>query len=134
VIRLLGMVRRVAIQAADIVAGMRRRGKVPLLAFLRMTAQATRVNVRCSHSFKAGDLGDVAAALYVGGPGAMTRLTALSVFEGCLEVRSRFEVLLVKIFVASLAHIGSDEVGCVVIGWCRVLVLTASTNRLCEQQ
>ena len=128
------MVRRVAIQAADIVAGMRRRGKVPLLAFLRMTAQATRVNVRCSHSFKAGDLGDVAAALYVGGPGAMTRLTALSVFEGCLEVRSRFEVLLVKIFVTRLADIPANVLSGCRAGWRRMARLLAGGRGRSNQQ
>ena len=62
---LFGVVRRVAIQAANIVAGMRRRREVPLLQSLPMTTQATRARLLCRESRKTDDLGDVPSAFHV---------------------------------------------------------------------
>ena len=52
----LGVVRRVTVQAPDIVAGVWRSGKVPLFVLLSVAAQAARVGVLFRNRLEIDDL------------------------------------------------------------------------------
>ncbi len=48
-LRFFGVMRRVAIQAPNIVARVRRRGEVPLLMFFAVATQATGIGILLRH-------------------------------------------------------------------------------------
>jgi hypothetical protein len=105
VLLFLGVMRRVAVQASNIVARVRRRGKVSLLMIFTVATQAARVGVLRRHRLEANDLGHVPPAFHVCGPGTVTGLAAVTVVQRRLEVRRVFEVLFVQVFVAGLANV-----------------------------
>jgi hypothetical protein len=117
VLRLFGVVRRVAVQAANIVARVRRRGEVPLLMLFTVTTQATGVGILLRHRREADDLGHVPAAFYVRGSGAVTGLTSVPVVERRFEMRCVFEVFLVQVLVTGLTSVNSDILGLRLLGW-----------------
>ena len=104
-LRLFGVMRRVAVQAPNIVARVRRRGEVPLLVLFTVAAQATGVGILLRHRLEADNLGHIPAAFHVGGSGTVTGLATVPVLQSGLEMGSVFEVLLVQVLVAGLAGI-----------------------------
>ncbi len=65
-IGLFGVVRRVTVQASNIIAGVRRRREVPLLQPVPVTTQATRGRLLRGQCRETDDLRDVSATLDVG--------------------------------------------------------------------
>ena len=65
VLGFFGIVRRVTVEAANIVAGVLRCGKMPLFVLLPMTAQATRIGFLFRNCFEVHDLCYVATAVDV---------------------------------------------------------------------
>lgn len=61
-----GVVRRVTVQASNIIAGVRRRREVPLLQPVPVTTQATRSRLLRGQCRETDDLRDVSATLDVG--------------------------------------------------------------------
>jgi len=115
-LRFLGVVRRVAIQAPNIVARVRRRGEVPLFMFCTVAGQAKGIGILFRHRLETNDLAHIAAALYVRGSGTVTGLTTVSVVQGGLEMRCVFEVLFVKVFMTGFADVHSDILVCLLLG------------------
>jgi hypothetical protein len=72
---------------------------------LTVATQAAGVGVLLRHRLEANNLGHIAAALYVRGPGTVTGLAAVPVVQGGLEVGGILEVLLIQVFVAGHANI-----------------------------
>jgi len=101
----LGVVRRMAVETSHIVIGVHGTRKMPLLRIVTMTAQATLVHFVFGKGREPDDLTDVAPGLHVLGAWTVARLTAVPALERSFEVRRRFEVLFIEIFVARLAHI-----------------------------
>ena len=108
VLRFLGIVRRVAVQAANVTARVRGCGEVPLFALAAMAGLATRGRILRRHILEADNFGDIAAALHVGGSGAVTGFAPVSVPGRRLEVWGMFELVLVNLFVARLAGVTSN--------------------------
>jgi hypothetical protein len=77
-LRLLGMVRRMAVQAADIIAVMRRLRETPLLMRIAVTAQTACDRVLARQALEADYLADIAAALYVSRTWPMTGLATMT--------------------------------------------------------
>lgn len=111
VVRFFGIVRRMAVQAAHVVAGMRRRREVPLLNFAPVTTQATRGRLLRRQCRETDDLGDVAAALHMLRPWPVAGLATVSAVERRLEVRGKFEMFFVDLFMAGLTNICADVFG-----------------------
>ena len=87
-----GMMRRVAVQTAHVVAGMRGTGEVPLLVTITMTCQTAGARFLSRQPFKGDDLTDVTTTGYVFGSGAVTRFTTVSTLPQCIlkcDVRSK---------------------------------------------
>ena len=129
VLRLLRLVRGVAVDAAHIVACMRRTGEVPLLAALTVARQATRAAILPGKILKADDLGFVPPAFNMLRAGAMTGFATVPIFERGLEVGSTLKTVLVEIFVAALAGIGADILGGRLGLWGVRLVLRRGRHR-----
>jgi len=108
--------RRVAIQAPNIVARVRRRGEVPLFMLCTVAAQTTGVGILLRHRREADDLGNISSTFYVRGSGTVTGLTTVSVVQGGLEMRCVFEVLFVKVLMTGLADVHSDILVCLLLG------------------
>jgi hypothetical protein len=100
-----GVMWRVAVQASNIVARMRRSRKVSLLMTIAVATQAAGIGVLLRHRLEADNLGHIAPAFYVRGPGTVTGLAAMTVVQGGLEVGCVLEVFLIQVFVAGLANI-----------------------------
>ena len=115
-LRFFGVMRRMAIQAPNIVARVRRRGEVPLLMFCTVATQATGIGILFRQRLEANDLGHVSAAFYVRGSGTVTRLTTVSIVQRCLEMRGVLEVLFVELFMTGLASVDSDVLRCLLPG------------------
>ena len=107
-LRFFGVMRRVAIQAPNIVARVRRRGEVPLLMFCTVATQATGIGILLRHRLEANDLGHIPAAFYVRGSGTVTRLTTVSVVQRSLEMLCVLEVLFIELFMTGFASVDSD--------------------------
>ena len=105
--RFFGVVGRMAVQAADIVAGVSGPGKMRLPLAISVTTQAAGARLRARELLETNNLADITAAGDVIGSRSVTGLAAVTVFQCRLKVRSRLEVLRVKIFVARLAGIGT---------------------------
>jgi hypothetical protein len=116
VLRLLGVVRRVAVQAANIVARVRRCREVSLLVLFTVTTQATGVGILLRHRRKANDLGNIPSAFYVRGSGTVTRLTTVSVVQRSFEMRCALEVIFVQLFMTGLASVNSNILSCFLLG------------------
>jgi hypothetical protein len=114
-LRFFGVMRRVAIQAPNIVARVRGRGEVPLFLFCTVAAQATGIGILFRHRLETNDLAHIAGALYVRGSGTVTGLTTVSVVQGGLEMRRAFEVLFVKVFMTGFADVDSDVLVCLLL-------------------
>jgi hypothetical protein len=94
-LRGFGMMRRVTIQTAHIVAGMRGTGEVPLLVTITMTGQTPGARFLSRQPFKGDDLTDVTTTGYVFGSRAVTRFTAVSALQCSLEVGGTFKIVFV---------------------------------------
>jgi hypothetical protein len=122
-LRFFGVMRRVAIQAPYIIAGVRRSGEVPLLMFCTVATQATGIGILLRHLLEANDLGHISAAFYMSGSGTVTGLTTVSVMQSCLEMRCVLEVLFVELFMTGLASVDSGILGCLLLGGSAALFL-----------
>jgi hypothetical protein len=111
-LRFFGMMRRVAVQAPNIVARVRRPREVPLFMFCTVATQATGIGILFRHRLETNDLAHIAAAFHVRGSGTVTGLTTVSVVQRCLEMRCGFEVLFVQVFMTGLASVNSDILRC----------------------
>jgi hypothetical protein len=72
------VVRRVAIHATHVIAGVCRAGKVSLFVFLAMATETAGIGFLPRQFFETHDLGDIAAS-DVCGSGSMTRFAAVTV-------------------------------------------------------
>ena len=104
-LRLLGVMGRMAIQTANVVAVVWRLRKVVLLVRLAMAAQASGAGLFPRQILEADDLADIAASRHMGRPGSVAGFATMAVFQRGLEVRSTFELVLVHIFMACLAGV-----------------------------
>jgi hypothetical protein len=104
----LGMMRRVAIQAAHVIAGVRRTRKVPLFIIFTVTGQASRARLLPRQSLKTDDLADVTSARYVFGSRAVAGFTTMSTLQRGLEVRGALEIVLVKVLMTSFAGVAAS--------------------------
>jgi hypothetical protein len=100
--------RRVTVEAADIIIGVRGCREVPLLVVCAVTTQAMRIHVLFRHCLEADDLGDVPSPLDVLCARAVTGLAAMPVIQSGFKMGSIFELLLVKIFVTGFANITAN--------------------------
>jgi hypothetical protein len=64
-LRLFSVVRRMAVQAANVIAGVRRRAEVSLLVLFPMAGQATCARFFPRHRFEADNFAYIPAAIYV---------------------------------------------------------------------
>jgi hypothetical protein len=128
-LRFFGVMRRVTIQAPNIVARVRRCGEVPLLMFCAVTAQAAGIGILIRHRLEADDLGHIPAAFYVRGSGTMAGFATMSVVQRSLEMSRVFEVLFVQVLMAGLANVNSDILACVLLGGGDVLFLRGGNGR-----
>jgi hypothetical protein len=122
-LRFFGVMWRVAIQAPNIVARVRRRGEVALLMFCTVATQATGIGILFRHRLETNDLAHIPAAFYVRGSGTVTGLTTVSVVQRSFEMRCVFEVLFVQIFMTGLASVDSDILRCLLLGGSGALFL-----------
>jgi hypothetical protein len=84
---------------------------VPLLVVFAVAAQTTSAGLLGREGFEADDLRYISSAGNVLGSGTMTAFAPMPFFESRLEVRGGLEVLVVKLFMAGLAHVGADIFG-----------------------
>ena len=131
---ILGMMRRVAVQAANIVARVRGCGEVSLLMLFTVATQALRARILLRHRREANDLGHVPTALDVRGSGTVTGFAAMSIAQGGLEVWGVFEVLLVQVLVAGLAGVNTNVLPCPLLGRRGVFFLLAGSKDWLNQQ
>jgi hypothetical protein len=129
VLRLFGFVRRVAVQAANIVARVRRCREVSLFVILTVTTQAAGVRILLRHRLETNDLGYVPSAFHVGGSRTMTGFAAVPIVQGGLEVWSVFEIVLVQVLMAGLAGINTHILPRRLVGRCSVFFLRAGKKR-----
>jgi len=80
---------------------------VSLLVFGSVTGQTAIIRFLFGERFKANDLADVASTFHVERARPVAGFAAVAIFQSGFEVRSVFEVLLVKFLMASLASVGS---------------------------
>ena len=126
----LGVMRRMAVETTDVIAGMGRTCEVPLLMVFPVAAQATSAGLLAGEVLEADDLRDVSSTGNVFGSGTVTTFTPMPVFESRLEVRGRLKVLVIKLFMTGLAHIGADVFGCRFARQGIFLLLTGGNSRL----
>jgi len=111
-LRLLRVVRLMAIDAAYLAQGMLAAGEILVLLVVFMTVQAT-VADRCGRdAFEGEDLGRVAAALHVCLAGSMTGFASLERHAAARVAHGlpvwRGLVILVNLLMARLAGVGPD--------------------------
>jgi hypothetical protein len=131
---LLGVMRGVAVQTADVVARVCRTREVPLLVLFSVATQATGAGFLPRKLREANNLGDVATALNMFRSGPMTGLTAVPVLKGGLVVRRGLEVLFVQIFVARLANSDLGVLRSPLGGGCDILLLPGGNSGSHQQE
>lgn len=100
-----GVMRAMAIEAADVVAGVCGRAKVLLLVGLAVALETALAGFRARQSCKTDDLGFVAAARHVLGSRTVAGFTAVTILLERLKMGCAFELLFVNVFVTSQANI-----------------------------
>lgn len=78
---LFSVVRRMAVQAANVIAGVRRRAEVSLLMLFTVAGQATCARLFPRHRLEADNFAYISAAFYVCRAGAMTCLAPVCRIE-----------------------------------------------------
>ena len=126
-LRLRCMMRRMAVQASHVAAGMGRCRKVSLLVTLSVASQAAAARLLPRHVFKADDLADIAAAFHVRRAGPVARLAAMSILQRRLEMRGLLKVFLIEILVTCLADIYANICWGRLVGRYRVALLANGT-------
>lgn len=101
----LGVMLTVAIEAADVVAGVGRRAKVLLLASLAVALETALAGFRTRQSCETDDLGFVAAARHVLGARTVAGFTAVTILLERLKMGRAFELLFVNVLVTSQANV-----------------------------
>jgi hypothetical protein len=102
-----GMMRAMAIEAADVVAGVSGRAKVLLLASLTVARETAPAGFRTRQSCETDDLGFVAAARHVLGARTVAGFTAMAILLEGLKMGRAFELLFVNVLVTSQANVGT---------------------------
>lgn len=133
-IGLFGVVRGVAVQAANIVAGMRRGREVPLLHLLAMTTQATRGRLSRRQGRETDDLRDITATIHVLRTRPVTGFAAVPALKRCLEVGRQFEVFLVDLFMAGLTNVRANVFRRVLLRCGAFFLWIPSKSRLDSEQ
>src|SRR5205085_7619025 len=105
---LFGMMRRVTVHAAHVVAGMPRSREVGLSWFIPVATEATRVRLGPREFLEDNNLSLVAASFHVRRSRTMTRLAPVTALQRRFEMWRRFEVLGVELLMARLTGIGPD--------------------------
>jgi len=95
-----------------------------------VATQATSASLFGREVLEADDLRDISSPRHVFGSGAMTAFTAMPVLESRLEMRGRLKVLVIKLFMAGLAHIGADIFGARFARQGTFFLLTGGYSRL----
>ena len=106
-LRFLGVMGRVTIEAAHVIAGVRGPTEVRLTVGIAVAAQAARIGLLARQILELHDLGNVAPARDVLRSWPMTGFAAVPPFQRCFEVGRRLEILVVKIFMTGLASVGA---------------------------
>ena len=106
-LRLLAVMRRMAVEAADAAAGVRRLGKMLLRVFLAVAAQAAAAGFLAGKILEGNDFGHVATAGNMLGTGAVAGLATVAALQRGLEMRGVLEGILVDVFVAGFAGVGA---------------------------
>jgi hypothetical protein len=134
VFRFLGVMRRVAVQTTDGVAGVCRAREMPLFVLFAVATEATSAGFLRGKLLKANNLGDIATAFYMFRSRAVAGFASVPILKGSLEVRRGLEVLFVEIFVARLAGIRPGVLSSPAWGWCDILLLPSSNSGLHQRQ
>jgi hypothetical protein len=119
------VVRRVAVQTADIVAVVYRSWEMPLLVAITVAGEAAIGGLLLWQLAEPDDLADVSAAFYMRRTGTMTRLAAVPILQGGLEMRCIFEIVFENGVVARRARIRSKVFGRFLAGRYGILLLLA---------
>jgi len=106
-LRLFGVMWRMAVETSNVIAVMGRLREAPLFVRFAVAAQAAFGGVLPRQALKTDDLADIAAALHMRRTGPVAGLTAMTVFQGGLEVWRALELFLVHILVAGFAGVRS---------------------------
>lgn len=125
VLGFLGMMRRMAVDAPNIIAGMGGTREVPLLMAFAVAAQAASARLLAREVLESDDLANISSPRNVLGSGSVTTFTSMSVLEGRLEVGGRLKVFVVELFMAGLAYIGANIFGRRLAWLCIFLLLTS---------
>jgi hypothetical protein len=107
---------------------------VPLLVAFAMAALTASARLLAREVFEADDLADVSSARDVFGSGSVATLASMSVLESRFKVGGSLKVLLVKLFMASLAYIDTDVFGRLFTRLRIFLLLTGGDPRLNQQR
>jgi hypothetical protein len=134
VFRFLGVMRGVAVQTTDIIAGVRRTGKMSLFVLFAVATEATSAGFLLRQVLEADDLGDVATTLYMFRSGTVTGFAAVLILQGRFEMRRGLKVLFVQIFMARLAGIDPDVLSSPLGGWCDILLLPGGDSGSHQRQ
>jgi hypothetical protein len=130
----LSMMRRVTVEAADVVVGVGGCREMPLLVVRTVATQALCIHLRFRHCLEADDLGDVPSPRHVRRAGTVTGLAAMPVLQSGFEMGSTFELVLVNVFVTGFANVTTDVLCRLVLRWHDVFFLTGGRRWLNPQQ
>src|SRR5208283_496817 len=103
----LGVMRAVAVEAANIVPRVSGRAKTLLLVGLAMAFQTAPARFRPRQIRETDDLGFVAAARHVLGAGTVAGFTAVAILLEGLKMGRSFKLLSVNVLVTSQANVGA---------------------------
>jgi hypothetical protein len=123
-----------AVQTANVAAGVYRLGEMPLLMAITVASQATITGLLTRQRFETNDLANVPATFHMLGSGTVTGLAAVPVLKGGLEMRRVFKILFVKVLVTPHAGIRPNVLGGFVAGRRGVILLATSKARLKREQ
>lgn len=104
---LLGVMRTVAIETTDVVAGMSGRAKVLLLAGLAVALETPPARFGTRQVCETDDFAFVATACHMLGARAVAGFTAVAILLERLKMRRAFELLFVDALVTSQANVGT---------------------------
>jgi hypothetical protein len=140
VLWLFRVVRRMAVKATDIIAGVGWTGEMPLLEVLGVASQASGTGFLAWEGLETDDLAGIASAFHVFWCRAVAWLAAVAVAQCSFEMRRVFEALLINFLMARPAGFWSQVVRglrsrlrpiILRLGWfCRFLLRIGVRHRL----
>jgi hypothetical protein len=110
-LRFSGVVRRMTINAANIIAGVNRGSKVRLLGIVAVAAQASAIGFGPGEFFEADDLGNVSACGHVCRTRPVAGLTSVLVLPSGLEMLRALEALGIGLLMAGFAGVRTGILG-----------------------